>query len=60
VGRFEFLRASSLVDGVVPATSSGQALSVVVVQAERRISRYDGCVPRKIPRPDDKNAGCSG
>jgi hypothetical protein len=36
-----FLMASSLVDSVIPSTSSGQALSVAVLQAERRISRYD-------------------
>ncbi len=41
VGQFEFLMASSLVDGVIPSTGSGQALSVAVLQAERRISRYD-------------------
>ena len=52
VAHFEFLVASSLVDGVIPSTSSGQALSVAVLQAERRacpeqakraegISRYD-------------------
>ena len=33
VGQFEILAASSLVDGVI--------LSVAVLQAERRISRYD-------------------
>jgi len=33
VGQFEFLMASSVVDGVI--------LSVAVLQAERRISRYD-------------------
>lgn len=40
-GQFEILIVSSLVDGVVPSTSSGQALSVAVLQADPRISRYD-------------------
>ena len=58
VGQFEFLMASSLVDGVIPSTGSGQALSVAVLQAERRISRYDAVW--EIPRPAGKNAGSSG
>ncbi len=41
VAHFEFLMAFSLVDGVIPSTSSGQALRLAVLQAERRISRYD-------------------
>ena len=36
VGQFEFLMAFSLVDGVIPSTGSGQALTVAVLQAERR------------------------
>src|SRR6266568_5081038 len=41
--------ASSLVDGVIPSTSSGQALSVAVLQAERRISRYDAVCHGRSP-----------
>src|SRR6266567_9029150 len=60
VGQFEFLMASSLVDGVIPSTSSGQALSVAVLQAERRacpepdgegISRYDAVCHRRSLGP---------
>jgi hypothetical protein len=34
--------------------------SVAVLQAERRISRYDAVCYKEIPRPARKNAGTSG
>jgi len=40
-GSFRISDGISVVDGVIPSTSSGQALRVAVLQAERRISRYD-------------------
>src|ERR1700733_2973884 len=41
VGQFEILMACSLIAGVI--------LSVPVLQAERRISRYNTVMPREIP-----------
>ena len=35
MAHFEFLMASPLINGVIPSTSSGQALNVAVLQAER-------------------------
>ena len=43
VAHFEFLMVSSLVDDVIPSTSSGQALSGAVLQAERRIPATTLC-----------------
>jgi hypothetical protein len=43
VDQFGLLMASSLVDGVIPSTSSGQALSVAILPAERRISATALC-----------------
>ena len=48
VAHFEFLMASSMIDGVV--------LSVAVLQAERDLP-LEHCVQREIPRPARKNAG---